>query len=331
MTATYRPPSATPQSTTPHSTLAVEAPDPLRAAIIAGLRATPKTLPATLFYDERGAMLFERICRQPEYYLTRTEESILAVCAATLAALMGPRVALIELGSGAATKVKPLLAALEQPVAYVPVDVSREQLLVVAAERAREFPQLQVLPVCGDYTQGVNAPDFPSGTRRVAFFPGSTIGNLHPHEASTFLRNVRALVGDHGGLVLGVDRRKPAALINAAYNDAEGVTKAFNLNVLEHLNREFEGDIDLSAFRHHAFFNADDSRVEMHLEAVVANTFRVANDEFHVAEGESIRTEVSYKYDRARLDAVAAAGGWAVEQLFTDSQEWFWVAWLRPV
>lgn len=321
MTATYTPPSLT----------VVPTPHALRATILDGLRSTPKTLPATLFYDERGAALFEQICTLPEYYLTRTEESILDAQAGALARLMGPRVALIELGSGAATKVRPLLRALESPVAYVPVDVSREQLLDVATERAIEFPQLSVLPVWADYTAGVTLPNALGDARRVAFFPGSTIGNLHPHEASEFLRSVRDLTGLDGGLVLGVDRRKDAALLDAAYNDTQGVTAAFNLNMLTHLNREFDADCDLSAYRHFAWFNEAESRIEMHLVAVVDNTIRIFGDEIHVAEGESIRTEVSYKYDRARLDAVATAGGWTVEELFTDERNWFWVAWLRPI
>jgi dimethylhistidine N-methyltransferase len=321
MTATYTPPS----------TAVVPQQHSLRATILDGLRSTPKTLPATLFYDERGAALFEEICTLPEYYLTRTEESILGANAAAIATLMGSRVALIELGSGAATKVRPLLAAMQQPLAYIPVDVSREQLMDVAAERAREFPHLQVIPVWADYTEGVHLPSLPADARRVAFFPGSTIGNLHPTEASAFLRTVRALVGAEGGMVLGVDRRKNTDALHAAYNDAKGVTAAFNLNMLEHLNRAFHGNFDLTAFRHAAHFNSDDSRIEMHLQAVVAHTVRVAGDEFYIDEGESIRTEVSYKYDRARLDAVAQGGGWRVEQVFTDAHDQFWVAWLRPV
>jgi dimethylhistidine N-methyltransferase len=321
MTATYTPPSVP----------VVPAPHALRAAILAGLRSAQKTLPATLFYDERGAELFEQICALPEYYLTRTEESILAAEASSLAGLMGSHVALIELGSGAATKVRPLLRALRDPEAYIPVDVSREQLLGVAAERQREFPQLTVMPVWADYTAGVPLPDAVGDARRVAFFPGSTIGNLHPDEASQFLRTVRDLTGVNGGMVLGVDRRKDAALLDAAYNDTQGVTAEFNLNILTHLNREFGADFDLSAYRHFAYFNAEASRIEMHLVAVASNTFRIFGDEFHVAEGESIRTEVSYKYDRQRLDAVARDGGWRVEHLFTDDRNWFWVAWLRPV
>lgn len=320
MTATYTPPSVT----------IVSQSHPLRSTILAGLRSTQKSLPATLFYDERGAALFEQICTLPEYYLTGTEKVLLREHAAALAALMGPRIALIELGSGAATKVRPLLAALRDPVAYIPVDVAREQLMDVAAERAREFPGLTVMPVYADYVTGVPLPTLPADARRVAFFPGSTIGNLLPHEASDFLRSLRELVGSSGGMVLGVDRRKETAVLHAAYNDAQGVTAEFNLNMLEHLNRECGADFDLSAYRHHAFFNEAESRIEMHLVAVVSNTVRIFGDEIHVAEGETIRTEVSYKYDRALLDRVTRDGGWTVTELFTDEQDRFWVVWLRP-
>jgi dimethylhistidine N-methyltransferase len=185
----------------------------LRAEVNAGLRASPRTLPAPLLYDARGAALFEAICELPEYYPTRTEQAILAAHAADLARLIGPRAAIIEPGSGAATKVRHLLGTLEAPVAYLPVDVAGGQLRRVAAERAREFPRLKVSPVVADYRDGVPLPPLPEDARRVVFFPGSTIGNLHPEEAAGFLRDAAALVGPEGGLVLGVDRRKdPRAL-----------------------------------------------------------------------------------------------------------------------
>jgi dimethylhistidine N-methyltransferase len=240
-------------------------------------------------------------------------------------------VALIELGSGAATKVRPLLAALTDPAAYVPVDVAREQLLDVATERAREFPTVAILPVWADYSQGVTLPELDEHARRVVFFPGSTIGNLHPDEAEALLLMMRELVGTNGGLLLGVDRRKGTEILHPAYNDAAGVTAAFNLNSLRHLNREFGGTFDLAAFRHRAIFNTVASRIEMHLDAVSATTAQVLGEVFHVAQGESIRTEVSYKYDRTMLDQLAAHGGWQVRQLFTDPRDWFWVVWLEPV
>jgi len=303
----------------------------LRREVIAGLKATPRTLPATLFYDARGAALFEAICHLPEYYPTRTEQAILSAHAGDLADLIGPRAAIIEPGSGAATKVRELLRALDNPIAYVPVDVAEEQLARVSAERAREFPALRVRAVLGDYRDAIPLPPLPGEARRVVFFPGSTIGNLQPHEAAHFLRDIAAVVGPAGGLVLGVDRRKDPRLLHAAYNDAAGVTADFNLNVLTRLNREFRGSFHRAAFRHRAFFNDAESRIEMHLEAVSPQTAHVEHLELSFAAGATIRTEVSYKYDRARLDAVAAAGGWRVVECFTDAKNWFWVCWLVPV
>jgi len=303
----------------------------LRDAVLEGLSASPKTLPAALFYDARGAALFEDITRLPEYYLTRTEHEILLRHAGNLADLVGPHAAIIEFGSGAAIKVRHLLRAFREACAYIPVDVSREQLHDVAAERALEFPHVPVLPVWADYTEPFDLPEIPETARRIGFFPGSTIGNLHPDEASAFLRRVRDCVGDDGGLILGVDRRKNPRLLHAAYNDAAGVTAEFNLNALLHLNREWHATFSKSAFRHRAFFNDAASRIEMHLEAISPQHVVVGGESITFAAGETVRTECSYKYDRARLDGVVSAGGFRVSELFTDAQQWFWVAWLEPV
>jgi dimethylhistidine N-methyltransferase len=303
----------------------------LRNAVLEGLRSSPKTLPAALFYDTVGAGLFEEITQLPEYYLTRTEHDILQRHAGDLAELVGPNAAVIEFGSGAAIKVRYLLRVLREAAAYIPVDVSREQLHDVAAERALEFPELSVLPVWADYTQPFDLPPIPDGARRIGFFPGSTIGNLHPEEASAFLRRVRDYVGRDGGLILGVDRRKDPRLLHAAYNDAAGVTAEFNLNALLHLNRALRGTFTKSAFRHRAFFNEKASRIEMHLEALSPQQVFVDGESFTFAAGETVRTECSYKYDRARLDRVVEDGGFRVAQLFTDERQWFWVAWLEPV
>jgi len=189
---------------------------------------------------------------------------------------------------------------------------------------------VNVMPVWADYSDGVTLPLLPADARRVVFFPGSTIGNLTFDDASAFLRSVREMVGATGGMVLGVDRRKDIATLHAAYNDAAGVTAAFNLNMLTHLNRDFGGHFDLATFRHRAFFNDAESWIEMHLESTVAQTVRVLGETFDFEAGETIRTEVSCKYDRSRLAAVTAAGGWQIVQLFTDAQELFWVAWLEP-
>ena len=301
----------------------------LRAEVLAGLRGTPKTLPPKLFYDARGAELFERICELDEYYLTRAELSILRARAAEIASLVGPEAALVEYGSGAGVKVRLLLDAMEAAgtpfAAYAPIDISREQLVRVAAELSAEYPHVPVRPVCADYTGPLTVPDLPSRARRVAFFPGSTIGNFHPFEAAAFLRRVRAVVGHDGALLLGVDRRKDAGVLHAAYDDREGVTAAFNLNALARLNRELGADFALGAFRHRAVWNDEASRVEMHLVSAAAQAVRVAGEPFRFAPGETIWTESSYKYDRPRLERVVADGGFRVDHLWTDADERFWV------
>lgn len=303
----------------------------VRDIVLRGLTSDTKALPPSLFYDGTGAALFERICALPEYYPTRTELSILTAQSSALAAAAGPSVALIEYGSGAGTKVRLLLDALERPLAYVPVDVSEAQLLRVADERAAQYPGLQVLPVCADYTQPLSLPQLSAAARRVAFFPGSSIGNFHPTEAAAFLHRVRHTVGRQGGLILGVDRRKDPKVLHDAYNDSAGVTAAFNLNLLTRLNRTLQATFDLATFRHVAFFNDEASRIEMHLESTIAQRVRVADVEIPFEAGETIHTECSYKYDEARLMALAEAGGFRIETLHTDAQGWFWVAWMRAI
>ena len=311
-----------------HRARAERTPFAPRNEVLAGLLGERKTLPPKLFYDHRGAALFEAICELPEYYLTRTELGILETRAADIAALAGPRAALIEYGSGAGVKVRLLLDALQDPAAYVPVDISAEQLAAVAAERAGEYPRLRVLPVCADYTTRFALPELPPDGRRVAFFPGSTIGNFHPTEATAFLHRVRAAVGEGGALVLGVDRRKDPRVLHEAYNDAAGVTAAFNLNLLERLNREHGATFDAGRFRHQAFFDDAASRIEMHLESLVSQCVTVDGVPVHFEAGETIHTECSYKYDRARLEDVVGAAGFEIVQLWTDEREWFWVGWL---
>jgi dimethylhistidine N-methyltransferase len=304
----------------------------LRDEVLAGLRATRKTLHPKLFYDAAGAALFERITTLPEYYPTRTELAILRARAPEVAALAGPRAALVEYGSGAGAKVRLLLdafaAAGTPAAAYVPIDISREQLAHVAAELAADYPGVPVRPVCADYTGAVHVPDLPRRARRVAFFPGSTIGNFHPTEAAAFLRRVRRTVGPDGALVLGVDRRKDARVLEAAYDDAAGVTAAFNRNVLTRLNRELGADFDLARFRHRAVWNDAASRIEMHLESVDAQVVHVAGEAVRFARGETVWTESSYKYDRPRLDRLVVEGGFEPTRLWTDPDDRFWVAFL---
>ncbi|MBK5187365.1 MAG: L-histidine N(alpha)-methyltransferase [Gemmatimonadaceae bacterium] len=303
----------------------------VREEVLRGLHSEPKTLPPKLFYDAAGAALFERICELPEYYLTRAELEILRAHSGEIAALAGPRVALLEYGSGAGVKIRLLLDALESPAAYVPIDISREQLARVSRELAAEYPGVTVQPLAADYTLPLAVPTLPTGSRRVAFFPGSTIGNFHPMEAVIFLGRVRRAVGRNGALILGVDRRKKSATLNAAYDDAAGVTAEFNLNILERLNRDVGGHFDLGGFEHRAFFNSRASRVEMHLVSKAAQMVRVAGDVIDFEEGESIWTESSYKYDRARLEELIETAGFRLRKLWTNSKRQFWVAYLEAV
>jgi dimethylhistidine N-methyltransferase len=308
-----------------------DAADALVREVLSGLRAVPKTLPPKLFYDDAGAKLFEEICRLDEYYLTRTELAILRNCVGELAELAGPRCTLVEYGSGAGEKVRLLLDALDEPAAYVPIDISGDQLARVAAELRSLYPDIAVTPLCADYTRQVHLPTAPWGMRRVAFFPGSTIGNFHPAEAAAFLSRLRRAIGPTGALILGVDRRKDEQTLNAAYDDARGVTAAFNLNVLRRLNRELDADFDLGAFRHRAFFNSEASRIEMHLEAVRDQIVRVADHHLWFVKGETIWTESSYKYDDDGLATLVAAAGFRVVRRWTDAREWFWIAFLEPI
>ncbi|NUS34262.1 MAG: L-histidine N(alpha)-methyltransferase [Gemmatimonadaceae bacterium] len=304
----------------------------LRTEVLRGLAATPKTLPPKLFYDATGAVLFERITELPEYYPTRAELEILRAHTRDIATLAGERCALVEYGSGAGVKVRLLLDAFAgegHPVAaYVPIDISREQLADVAAQIAAEYPAVPVYPVCADYTTPLRLPDLPQRARRIAFFPGSTIGNFHPTEAAAFLRRVRRTIADDGVLVLGVDRRKDAATLDAAYNDSAGITAVFNLNMLARLNRELGADFDLPRFQHRAFFNEVASRIEMHLVSLERQVVHLAGERFAFEAGESIWTESSYKYDLAALGVLVTSAGFRITRLWTDGAERFWVAYL---
>lgn len=304
-------------------------PDPaVLDEVLRGLRATPKTIAPKFFYDDRGSRLFEKICQLPEYYPTRAELEILAARGGEIADLAGPRCAVVEYGSGAALKTRLLLQALEQPASYTPIEIARAQALAVTDRLRRDFPDIEMHPVVADYTKPFTLPPLPPHARRLAFFPGSTIGNFHPVQAAAFLQRVRGVVGDNGAMVLGVDRRKDPATIEAAYNDAAGVTAAFNLNVLQRLNRELGADFVVEQFRHRAFFNDEASRVEMHLESLDDQRVTIGGEGIDFARGETIWTESSYKYDRDRLERLAESAGFRIAQLWTDVADLFWVAFL---
>ena len=291
-----------------------------RSAVLQGLGSTPKTLPSKFFYDAEGSRLFDRICELPEYYPTRTECALLQARAHEVAALVGPHAGLVEFGSGAGVKVRLLLAALRYPAAYVPVDISRGHLLAAAASLAADFPDLRIAPVCADYTNRFALPHLPgSHPRRLAgFFPGSTIGNFTPSEAADFLRRAGRLLGRGSMMIVGVDLLKDRAVLEAAYDDAAGVTAAFNLNLLTRINRELGANFDLGTFAHEARWNAGESRVEMHLVSRVAQSVQVGGDRISFAADESIHTENSYKYSLAGFAGLARSAGYDPVAGWTD-------------
>lgn len=304
----------------------------LRDDVLAGLAATPRTLPAKWFYDQHGSELFEAICDTPEYYVTRTELAILRQHLDEIAAALPAGAVLIEPGSGAGTKTRLLVDAC-RPSAYVAIDISRSMLEIGAAGAARRFPSLQVLAIHADYTRLDSLPDerLPAGAPRVLYFPGSTIGNFTPEETRAFLRRVARWIGPHGSVLIGVDTRKDTAVLEAAYDDSQGVTARFNLNLLARLNAELGCVFDLSRFRHRAHFNALEGRVEMHLESLVEQQVEVAGVVHAFRKGESIHTENSYKYTPDGFRALAASSGYACRSTWTDAQVAFAIYHLVPI
>ncbi len=301
----------------------------LAAEVIAGLSQSPQpTLPAKLFYDERGSKLFEQICDLPEYYPTRTEVSILESCRNELAKQVGTGVTIVEFGSGSTRKVRLLLDALDV-AAYVPVDISRWYLQEAARELTADYPDLLVRPVLADYSQAVPLPEgLPDGPH-VGFFPGGTLGNFLPDEAVAFLKRVADTLGSGGTLVIGHDLRKDPAVIHAAYNDAAGVTADFNRNVLVRLNRTVHADADVSRWHHYAPFVPSKGRIEMHLVADDDQVIRVAGRTFKFERGVSIRTELSHKFTPTTFGALADAAGYDVVSAWTDADRLFRVVAMR--
>lgn len=297
--------------------------------MLAALQSRPRGLSPKYFYDEIGSALFDRICALPEYYPTRTELALLAAHAAEIADQMGPRAEIVEFGAGSLHKIRLLLDVMDRPLRYVPIDISAAHLSASAAQLQRDYRGLSILPVVADYTAGFSLPAKESGGgRRVGFFPGSTIGNLHPADALKFLRQAaRSLRG--GALLIGVDLIKDPSVLHAAYNDSKGVTAAFNLNLLARANRELEADFDLSRFIHGAFYNAPLQRVEMHLISRAAQQVHVCGECFDFEEGETLHTENSYKFTVEGLRALAVRAGFEPGQVWVDPEKLFSLHWLK--
>jgi L-histidine N-alpha-methyltransferase len=292
--------------------------DSFAADVIAGLRAEPKNVPPKYFYDLAGSALFERITRLPEYYPTRCEIGILEDNAPAIASMFPPGCALIEFGSGSSRKARILLSAAATVEAYVPVDISGDFLQQDLTQLKRDLPHLTVHPLVEDFTQPFAIPPDLAGLPRVGFFPGSTIGNFEPDEAARFLRHIGAVLGPGSLLVVGIDLVKDEATLNRAYNDAEGVTAKFNLNLLARINRELDADFDLAAFQHRAFFNRAFSRIEMHLLSTRRQQVHINGVTIDFRAGETIHSENSYKYTIESFRALALGSGWSPVEVFTD-------------
>jgi dimethylhistidine N-methyltransferase len=300
-----------------------------REDVLAGLRRAQREIPCKYLYDERGSELFDRICEQPEYYLTRTELAIMRRYAGEMAEVIGPGCRLIEFGSGNILKTPLLLEQLEDPVAYVPVDISREQLFASARALGQQFPHVQIAPVWADFTQPFDLSALPAyAARDVVYFPGSTIGDFGPDEAIRLLEEIGEIVGPSGGLLVGVDLRKEAHILEAAYNDEAGVTAAFNLNLLDRINREIGANFVPEAFEHVAFFDDEHSRIEMHVVSLWPQTVKVGATLFEFDKDDSIRTECSYKYSLDMFGHLADEAGFTVDNVWTDSKRLFSVQYL---
>ncbi len=291
--------------------------------MIAGLLSAPKRLPSKLFYDERGSQLFDEITRLDEYYLTRTEISIFERYLPEMAALVGPNALVIEFGTGAGIKTAMLLRSLDHPRAYIPIDISSEQLAIASRELSARFPTVAVHPVCADYTESFRLPVVERGERNVIFFPGSTIGNFEPPGAVEFLRRAASLVGTPGALLIGFDRVKDRKTLEAAYNDKKGVTAQFNRHLIERVAEGFEVSISPEDFEHYAFYNEPENRIEMHLVSRKSQVLCLDSQTIHLAAGEHIITEYSYKYTPESFAKILAESGFQVSNTWTDPMDYF--------
>lgn len=299
--------------------------------VVAGLSSPRKELPPKYFYDERGSELFHEICGLKEYYPTRAEMEILETRCREIGAHTGPNAALVEFGSGNNLKIRALLKGLETPAAYVAIDISRDYLIKAAQDLLAQHPSLEVVAMCADYTEPIDLPALKGAApgERLGLFFGSTIGNLNPVQAHRFLVHAAAVLGPRAAMLIGVDLKKDPAVLDAAYNDAKGVTAAFNLNLLVRINRELDGDFDLAGFAHAAHYDVEQGRIEMHLRSVRDQVVEVAGRRFSFRAGETIHTENSYKYAVTEFQALAETAGFAADAVWTDAAQRFSLHLLR--
>jgi dimethylhistidine N-methyltransferase len=302
--------------------------DYLLAEVLEGLTKTQKELPCKLFYDEKGSVLFDEICELEEYYLTRTEMEIMTEYVDDISNVLGKKCLLIELGSGSSTKIRLMLNHLKEPAAYVPIDISAEHLMKSVTSLAKDYPRLKIVPVYADYTQPFSLPSFNFPySRKVVYYPGSTVGNFTQEYAKHFLKQIAKRAGKESGLLIGVDLKKDKKTLEAAYNDRNGVTAAFNLNMIERLNRELGANFNLDQWRHYAFYNGDKGRIEMHLVSLRNQLVVLGCTEISFKKGESILTEYSHKYTPEEFEDMVS-DFFQVEHVWMDKENKFSVQYL---
>ncbi len=311
------------------STIVAERDPEVVKEILDGLRRVPKHISSKFLYDEKGSLLFDEICDLPEYYPTRTETAIMEQYADEMVRAVGEKAVLIELGSGSSVKTRLLLDNAKTLSAYVPVDISAEYLNSSVERLRGEYPELVIEPVAADYTRSFSLPSgVSSNKRKVVYFPGSTFGNFYPEEGLHFLRQIRDVVGETGGLLIGLDWRKDKSTLEAAYNDSQGVTAAFNLNILSHVNRLAGGDFDEDAFEHYACFDEEESRIEIYVVSKTNQEVQVANEKFVIDQDEAILTEVSYKHRPVDFFKLATSAGFTLSRSWSDPKHYFGVLYL---
>jgi dimethylhistidine N-methyltransferase len=300
----------------------------LKTEVLAGLKKPQKKLAAKFFYDKHGSELFDKITKLDEYYLTRTEESILQQYKEEMDAMIDEGDVLIEFGSGSSKKIRILLDQVERLAAYMPIDISREFLKESAEDLVKDYPDLEVIAVCADYTQSFQLPEVKTDGKRIVFFPGSTIGNFEPVFIEEFLQKVAKMLRTNDGMLIGVDLKKDESVLNAAYNDARGVTAAFNLNILNRINEALDANFDLTKFEHVAFYNEEYGRVEMHLKSLCEQSITIEGESIQFKENETIHTENSHKFTVSEFQQIAADNGFHPIKVWLDPNNYFSVHYL---
>ncbi len=302
-------------------------------AVLEGLSLPQKTMSPKFFYDERGSKIFDKICDTPEYYVTRTEIALLNDIKKEIYSLVEPGSTVVEYGCGSSVKIKALLSALPGPSHYMAIDISKTHLIATAKEIASNYANISVGAICADFMEPIDWPEkaYAASLKRLAFFPGSTIGNQTPSEAAQFLTNVRHLVGDEGSFLVGVDLKKDFEIFNQAYNDLEGHTADFNLNLLHRMKNELDADIKISDFSHKAFYNEELGRVEMHLVSDTKQAIKIDSLDFSFEKGESIHTECSYKYSKKEFSELAEKSGFSLLKDWSDQKDFFGIYLMRAI